>query len=193
MTALKGNVKNQSKLVAAIKAKLREKNGDGLFMAVAIVWAALFLLLILAVFIHLHTMVMGISDFTQQAILQTAASNAYNAYNGVREGNSSAHNYAGEGAWNEMVTTAEVMRRLEDTLDLERRGNSLYKYDGGTLKYAITDIEIHCTNVPVGSASNNIRLTFYTTVTAVIPVRFMGANVDIEKTIKLTSYYTPRF
>lgn len=175
-------------------AKLKEKKGDGLFFAVAVLWSGIFLLMLVSIFIYLYTMMMGISDYTQQAILQTAASNAYNVYNGIREGNSSAHNYAGEGVWNEMVTTAEVMRRLEDTLKLERKGNGLYKYkDDGSLHYAISDISIHCTNVSVGATDNSITLTFETTVQAEVPVYFLGVTVPIDKPISLTSYYTPRF
>lgn len=181
-------------IIKRIRKKLGEKKGSTLFSSVIILWVGMFLICVVSIFIYLYSMMMGISDYTQQAILQTAASNAYNAYNGVREGNSSAHIYAGSGSWNEMVTTAEVMRRLEDMLGLKRSGSSLVQYtDEGNMKYGISDIHIHCSNVEVGYGGTDVKLTFQTTVTAEIPVTFLGATIHIKKPITLTSYYTPRF
>lgn len=183
------------KAIAKIKGKLKEKRGDlSLLSSANALLLFLIFLLLLSSFIYLYTMVMGITDYTQEAILQTATSNAYNVYNGVREGNSSAHIYAGSGVWNEMVSTAEIMRRLEDMLELDRRGNGLYKYkEDGSLKYAISDIQIYCSNVSVGSSGNSVKLTFKTTLTAEVPLRFLGATLHVKKKISMISYFTPRF
>lgn len=111
-------------------------------------------LVLLSNFIYIYQMVMGLSDYIQEAVLQTAASNAYNAYNaynGVREGNFTAHYYAGDGRWNEMVSTAEVQMRLRDMLQMKRSGNRLTKEKDGILRYALSDIDTRCQNVSVGS------------------------------------------
>jgi|GEM_PF-3057792 len=174
-------------------SKLKEKDGQGMFTPVVAVMLGMIFLILLSNFIYLYSMVSGIADYTQQAILQTATSNAYNAYNGVREGNSSAHLYAGSGIWNGMVSTSEITTRLEDMLQLERKGNGLYKYQDGALKYAISDIQIHCSNVEVGAEGNSVTLTFKTTVVAEVPLYYLGALLHVKKPISLLSYYTPLF
>ena len=173
---------------------LREKKGRSMILPILVLMLGMMFLILLSHYIYLYSMIMGITDYTQQAVVQTATSNAYNAYNGVREGNSSAHYYSGSGMWNEMVSTAEIYTRLEDMLELERNGNSLYKYDGdGVLRYGISDIQIYCSNVSVGTGGNDVTLTFHTTAVAEVPIVFLGARLHVKKTISLISYYTPRY
>lgn len=173
---------------------LESKKGAGMFTPVVALLVFLLFLVVLSDFIYLYSMVIGISDYTQEAVIQTAASNAYNVYDGSREGNSSAHLYAGNGVWRELVSTSEITERLEDMLGTTSSGNSLYQYRAdGSLKYAISNIQVHCTNVEVGTGGNSVSLTFKTTVTAEIPVTFLGVTLHVKKPISLKSYYTPRF
>lgn len=176
------------------KRKLRDRSGLAHTKTVALLLIFLMFLAMLMNFIRLYSMLMGITDYTQQAILQTATSNAYNAFGGVREGNSSAHQYAGSDVWNELVSTAELSDRLEDMLGMEKTGNSLYKYnDEGVMRYGISDIDIYCSNVAVGTGANDVTLTFVTKVTAEVPITFMGATLHVKKELSLKSFYTPRF
>lgn len=176
-----------------IISKLKEKSGAGMITpAIAVIISVMFLLL-LSNLIYLYSMIMGLSDYIQEAVIQTAASNAYNAYKGIRDGNSSAHTYAGDGAWSEVVSTSEVSTRLRDMLQMERLGNRLYKEKDGVLRYAISDIDVRCNNVSVGDFRNTARLTFKVSAVAEIPMSFMGAQITVRKPITLTSYYTPKF
>lgn len=181
-------------IAARIHRLLKDKSGQGMITPVVAIMISTMFLILLSHFIYLYSMLIGISDYTQEAVIQTATSNAYNAYGGVREGNSSAHLYAGSGVWQEIVSTSEITTRLKDMLQMTRTGNNLYQYDAdGNLKYAISDIHIHCSNVTVGAGNNDITLTFITTVTAEIPMNFLGATLHVKKTISLKSYYMPRF
>jgi hypothetical protein len=169
-----------------IRNLLSDKSGGSMLTPL---WAVMMGTLILAVlfqFIYLYSMVLGIIDYTQNAVLQTATSNSYNAFHGVREGNSSAHYYAGAGVWQEIVSSAEMSRRLQDMLQLEKKGNGLYKYyDDGKLKYAISDIQVHCTNVSVGTHSADIKLTFTTKATAEVPIYFLGVTQHVKIPVSL--------
>ena len=173
---------------------LRRRDGGGMFTPVIAVMLCMLFLAGLTHYIRVYSMVLGISDYTQEAVLQTATANSYNVFGGVREGNSSAHLYAGSGVWQELVSTAELYNRLEDMLQMTRGGNSLYMYDAsGRLKYAISNIQIHCENVDVGANGNSVTLTFSTTVTAEIPITFLGVTNRVMMDISLKSYFTPRF
>lgn len=173
---------------------LKSKEGRSMLTPMVSVLISVLFLILLNHYIYLYSMLMGITDYTQEAILQTATSNAFNAYGGVREGNSSAHQYTGSGAWQELVSTAEVSQRLKEMLQLTARGNSLYLYDAdGSLRYGLSNIQVHCSNVEVGASANDVTLTFTTTVTAEVPMRFLGATLHVRKPISLKSYYTPRF
>lgn len=180
-------------VASKIASKLREKKGQAMITPVICVIVGVLFILLLSCFVYIYTMIMGISDYLQQAVLQTAAANAYNAYNGIREGNSSAHIYAGNGDWNEMVSTAELQTRLKESLNMSRQGNRLYKEKDGVLRYAISEIDVVCSNVEVGAGGNSVKLTFKTSAVAELPVSFMGAKITVRKPISLISYYTPLF
>lgn len=181
-------------IVRKARRLLRNKDGISTVKPAAIVAIFLMFFILLCHFIKLYSMVIGISDYIQEAVVQTATVNSYNAYNGVREGNSSAHHYAGSDIWTEMVSTAEISTRLKETLQLTPSGNSLYKYDDdGNIKYSISNIQIHCSNVDVGRSGNDITLTFQTTATAEIPLHYMGVDLYVTKPITLKSYFMPRF
>ncbi len=173
--------------------KLREKDGAGMITPVVAMLVALPFLVLLSNFIYIFSMAMNISDYVQEAVLQTATANAYNAYSGIREGNSSAHMYAGDEVWNEMVSTAELQTRLKEMLQMERQGNRLLKEKDGVLRYMISNINTKCTNVSVGAVGNSVKLTFTTTVMAEVPVSFLGVRITSRTPISLTSYYTPLF
>lgn len=172
---------------------LQEKKGMSMISsAVAIIIMLMFLVVIIH-YIYLYSMLMGIEEYTQSAVVQTATANSYNVYGGIRESNSSAHRYAGSDMWNEMVSTAEVSTRLKETLNLTKSGNGLYMYKpDGSIKYGLSDIQVTCTNVDIAS-DNDVTLTFNTTVTAEIPMYFLGVNLDVEKEMSIKSYYMPRF
>ena len=181
-------------IAAGIHSIIEDKSGKGMITPIVSVMLGTLFLILLSHFIYLYTMITGIADYTQKAVIQTAAANAYNAHSGVREGNSSAHYYAGSGLWQELVSTAEMSARLQETLQLTRSGDTLRKFDDdGNFRYAISDIQIRSTNVDVGAGSNDVRLTFHTTVTAEIRLYFLGTTLDVRKPISLTSYFTPRY
>ena len=181
-------------IVSKIRRLMGDKRGLTMFTpALAILISTMFLAL-LCHFIDLYTITGGIINYTQKAVLQTATSNAYNAYIGVREGNSSAHYYAGSGMWQELVSTAEMSASLQQMLRLTRSGNSLRKYDAsGNLQYTISNIQVYCSNVSVGTGGGGVRLTFRTTATAEIPRKFLGVTIIVREPISLISYFTPRF
>lgn len=91
------------------------------------------------------------------------------------------------------MSTAEVYDRLEEMLELDKTGNTLNKYDSGELQYAVSDIQVYCSNVQVGARSDDVKLTFHVSAVMEIPVTFVGIRVVVQKPISLNSYYMPRF
>ncbi len=132
-------------------------------------------------YINVFTIAQGVHDFTYQAVVSAATTNAYNTFDGVKEGNT----YAG------IITTNEVKSNLKNTIGLN---NSLEKKVGDKLKFQIKDLQVNYANVTVGTATNEATLSFETTLTLIIPIQFGNECLgSIPKPIKVKATYIPLF
>lgn len=136
----------------------------------------------------------GVRDAIEGAIITTATSNAYNTYNGVREGNSGAYTPDGTGGWSETVTTADLIYKLRTLLNLKYQGGSYahMKDDGVNYEYKISEISVVAEITPLGD--NVQQSTYHTTCLVEVPFDFgFGYLPDMRIRMKHQSTYVPRF
>lgn len=179
-----------------IKKKLKcNKGATSVVNVTVIILVAIMFLALFWEYFSMYNRMSLITDHMEQTIIKTATSNYYNVYKGIREGNSSAHDYAGNDIWVAVVTTEDVIAGLEKTLTLDKNNNTLSKYTSdGTLLYSISNIQSQVSNVEVGTTSADaVKLTFYTTADAIIPLHFMGVTINVNKKVSINSHFIPRY
>ena len=136
----------------------------------------------------------GVRDAVESAIRTTATSNAYNTFHGVREGNSGAYEPDGSGGWSEMVTTADVVYKLRNLLNLKSQSGGYVRLlpDGKSYEFKISGINVEAEITPLGD--NKQQSTYHTKCLVEVPFQFgFGYLPDIRIHMKHQSIYVPRF
>ncbi|MFA9381177.1 MAG: TadE/TadG family type IV pilus assembly protein [Acetanaerobacterium sp.] len=182
-------------LTGCIRRKLACKRGLSMYLLALIIFVSLVLLLT-AILEATRAMIVytGVRDAVESAITTTATSNAYNTYNGVREGNSGAYTPDGSGGWSETVTTADVVYKLRSLLGLESQGGGYVKLkgDGSGYEFKISQISVEAEITPLGD--NIQQSTYHTTCLVEVPFDFgFGYLPDMQIHMRHQSTYVPRF
>jgi Flp pilus assembly protein TadG len=174
-------------------SKLKDTKGSLQIGAVAVL--LLFFMMLSAVMesMKLKSITQGVGDIVQQAVLSAAADNAYNAYNGVREGNTAAADYTDN--WYDNVTTADVQYKLNSLLNLANNGGKYIKTSpDGKTQFALYNLNVQYDNPPVASFSNDTRLSFVTTFVLEVPMSFAGGYLmPYKKEMTVRSEYIPLY
>lgn len=178
-----------------LRKKLQCKRGMSLYIWALIIFLSLLLLLTgIWEVTRVAIVYIGVRDAVESAIITTATSNAYNTYNGVREGNSGAYTPDGSGGWSKTVTTADVVYKLRTLLNLKYQGGGYVhmKKDGKSFEYKISDINVEAEITPLG---NNVQQsTYHTTCIVEVPFDFgFGYLPNMRIRMRYQSTYVPRF
>lgn len=178
-----------------LRCKLRCKKGISTYVALLIGFVCLIMLFVAILEVtRVNTIYIGIRDAVESAITTTATSNAYNTYNGVREGNSGAYTPDGSGGWSKTVTTADVVYKLRTLLNLKSQGGGYVHMnkDGKSFEYKLSDINVEAEITPLGD--NVQQSTYNTTCLVEVPLDFgLGYLPNIRIRMRHQSTYVPRF
>lgn len=178
-----------------IKKLLKSKKGDVGFIAIAVLLIIILIFSVSVEYLKALTIIQSVSDSLQQSVISCATNNAYNAFHGVREGNSAAYLYGGEGmGWQEIVTTDDVERKLVSVMSLKKQGSYyVKKNDEGGTNFRISNIQVDYANVNVGHKGNSYTLSFSASCDLEVPYMILGQNVPFTKKVILHSTYIPLF
>lgn len=184
-----------ARIIKRLTNKLRCKRGLSLYLWALILFVSL-LLLATAIWeaTRAGIVYIGVRDAVESAIITTATSNAYNTYNGVREGNSGAYTPDGAGGWSKTVTTADVIYKLRTLLNLKYQsgGYAHMKKDGISYEFKISDINVDAEITPLGD--NVQQSTYHTTCLVEVPFDFgFGYLPNMRIRMRHQSTYVPRF
>lgn len=178
-----------------IKKLLKSKKGEIGFLAITILLITIMILGVGIEYLKALTIIQSVSDSLQQSVISCATNNAYNAFHGVREGNSAAYLYGGEGmGWQEIVTTDDVERKLVSVMSLTKQGSYyVKKNENGGINFRISNIQVEYANVDVGHKGNSYTLSFSASCDLEVPYMIFGVNVPFTKKVILHSTYIPLF
>lgn len=176
-----------------IKTKLKSTKGDIGFMGIALVLICIMILAVGIEYLKALAIIQSVSDSLQEAVVCVATDNANSAFDGVREGNSSAHKYDGD-KWIAEVKTSDVENKLVSAMSLKKQGTKYIKFaQNGIANFSISNITVDYANVTVGDKGNAYTLSFSASCDLELSYIFLGVNIPITKKIVLHSTYIPLF
>lgn len=130
-------------MLRKVQSKLRQKKGASLILAIVLL-AILFLTLIYMMeYRRVRIISAGVRNAMEQAVTSVAINNAYNSFNGVREGNSGAYELTGED-WREKISTIDVQNKLVGLLHLQSKNGVFISPnpEGNSYEFAISQVDV---------------------------------------------------
>lgn len=180
-------------IITKVHRKLSERRGDGqLIRALALTAAIVLVVVILAELWRMVIIVEGVDSNVERAVLATATSNAYVAFGGVREGNSSI--YLGDGgAYIPRVDISDIEGFLIRNLALSLDGHTLTRYTAYGQEIVISNLSVTVEN-PTYNAVFGDSAIFTSTYTVRIPLYFLkDLNLGITITRTTRTKWQPLF
>ena len=145
-------------MLQKVESKLRQKKGASLILAIVLI-AILFLTLsYMREYRRVRIISAGIRDAMEQAVTSVAINNAYNSFNGVREGNSGAYELSGED-WRENVSTIDVQNKLVGLLHLQSKNGVFISPnpEGDSYEFAISEVDVIPDNAEFASNTDQAK------------------------------------
>lgn len=162
--------------------KLRCKRGD------VLLWGMIWLLILFMIFVALmeftriQLISTGVRDAVEQAVTSVAINNAYNSYNGVREGNSGAYQLASSD-WRENISTIDVQNKLVTLLHLKHKNGVFISPnpEGDSYEFKISNLNVVPDNAEF--ASNDKKAKYVATCDVEIPFSLGVGAVEAEPVV----------
>lgn len=178
-----------------IKKILSDTSGNSAPLTLAVVLAVI--ILSCAVFEYMRMMVIasGVRDAVQSAMIDIAAENWDDAYNGLREGYSGGYTLSGTD-WVVRLDTGDVYSRLESTLGVKRESGKYVKYAGPDVEYTLSGLSVSIQNAPLAPFNTGTipQLSATGTMDVEVPLSFgWGHLPPLKVTMKLKGGFTPKF
>lgn len=147
-----------TRILDRLISKLRQKRGD--ILMTAIIWMIILFLFFIALMEYHRVQIIstGVRDAMEQAVTSVAINNAYNSFNGVREGNSGAYELSGED-WRENVTTIDVQNKLVGLLHLQSKNGVFISPnpEEETYEFAISEVDVIPDNAEFASNTEQAK------------------------------------
>lgn len=152
--------------------KLRERRGEIMLLAMVLMTGMLVVFTGVMEYTRLLIVSTGIRDAMSNAVTSVAISNAYNSYNGVREGNSGAYQLTGEEDWREQISTIDVQNKLVTLLHLQSKNGVFISPnpEGTTYEFKISEIDVQPDNAEF--ASNEKKAKYSASCRVEVPLSF---------------------
>lgn len=164
--------------------KLKEKDGNMYIYSALLMMCAMMMFAAVYEVMHIFAVVQGVRDATGQAVVAAATDNSYNAFVGLKEGNTYAS----------AVTTDDVKSHLSKLLSLDNKDGTLEKNINGVWQYSIKSLSVEYTNADMAQDTNMVTLNFTTTLVLEISIRFGNDMLPpVQKQMTVKSSYTPMF
>ncbi|TYQ17849.1 UNVERIFIED_CONTAM: hypothetical protein Cloal_0221 [Acetivibrio alkalicellulosi] len=176
--------------------KLKERQGNALILACAIVISLILILSVLCEYIRLQMIAKGVRDALQTAVISIAVQNYDDLYNGLREGYSGGYVLTSFNRWESKIDTGDVYSHLEKSLGLKKESNCYVKLSGNLVEYRISGIKVDLINPPIAPRGDNNLQQFKAEsyLNLEVPLSFGWSMLPPMKIkLKVVAGYTPKF
>lgn len=179
-----------------VKGIMKEKRGNALPLACAIVMALILTFSVVSEYMRLQIIAKGVRDALQTSIIAVASQNYDDVYNGLREGYSGGYTLSSSGVWESKLDTGDVNAYLDNLLGLEKSGAYHIKYTGKETEYKLSDLKINVINTPLAPSNIDTSSKFQaeTIVHLEVPLSFgWGQLPSLQINLKAKAGYTSKF
>ena len=176
-----------------INIKLKEKKGNMIPFAVAIVLALLIIFTSISEYLRLKIIAAGIKEVIQSSVITISIENYENVYSSNREGYSSGHKYDNDrDEWKEEIDIGDVYKEMNKLLNLDKQGEYYVKTSSEGYEYRLSDLKVNIINSPLKSSSDKFQAESY--INLEVPLSFGWEHLPSMKIrLKVKSEYMAMF
>lgn len=173
---------------------LRDKTG-GVNYTWTAVWIFVFLMIaaVMMEFYRGYIVLRAVNDGIENAIITTAAQNAYNAFPGLRDGNSTLYTFS-DTDWEEIFDVGDVRYQLCSKYGCVEEDTNLVQYDGTDTRFKIIDLQLAVSNPVRDTTGLPVSFTITATYQVELPMLFIGKYpLNITLPQRQVSEWKPHF
>lgn len=175
---------------------LKEKKGNALPLACAIVMSLILIFSAVSEYMRLQIIAKGVRDALQTSVISVAAQNYDDVYNGLREGYSGGYKLSSSDKWESKLDTGDVYTYLDNLLGLEKDGAYHIKITGKEAEYKLSALKVNIINTPLAPTNPNGLQKFESEayINLEVPLSFgWGKLPSLKINLKVKAGYTPKF
>lgn len=182
--------------VRNIKAILKEKMGNALPLACAIVMILILLFSVATEYMRLEIISKGVRDALQTSVIAIASQNYDDVYNGLREGYSGGYILSSSDVWESKLNTGDIYSYLDNLLGLEKSGAIHIKFTGKEVEYKLSDLKLNVIISPIAPSNpNNVpKFQAEASIHLEVPLSFGWNKLPpLQINLKVKAGYTGKF
>lgn len=182
--------------IKALKRLLKEKRGNALPLACAIVMSLILIFSAVSEYMRLQIIAKGVRDALQTSIISVATQNYDDVYNGLREGYSGGYTLSASDKWESKLDTGDVYAYLDNLLGLEKEGAYHIKITGKEAEYKLSELKVNIINTPIAPSSPDSLQKFEAEayIHLEVPLSFGWDKLpQLKINLKVKADYTPKF
>ena len=181
-----------------VKRLLKEKKGNALPLACAIVMSLILIFSAASEYMRFQIIAKGVRDALQTAVISVATENYDNLYNGLREGYSGGYYLSDSNQWQSQLDTGDVYAELDSLLGLETEGIYHIKTTGGEMEFRLSNLSVNLKNNPFAPSKSNIenvqRFKAEAFIILEVPLSFGWNKLPpLKINLKVLAGYTSKF
>ncbi|MDT8716046.1 hypothetical protein IAI10_05220 [Clostridium sp. 19966] len=179
-----------------VKRILKEKRGNALPLACALVLALMIIFSAASEYMRLQLIAKGVRDALQTSIISVASQNYDEIYNGLREGYSGDYTLSSSDLWESKIDTGDVYGYLDKLLGLEKQGDYHIKYTSKEEEYKLSNLKISFVNAPLAPSDpeNSKKFKAQAIIDLEVPLSFGWDKLPpLQITLKVDAGYTEKF
>jgi len=182
--------------IEVLKRILKEKRGNALLLACAIVMSLILIFSAVSEYMRLQIIARGVRDALQTSVISVATQNYDDIYNGLREGYSGGYTLSSSDKWESKLDTGDVYDYLDDLLQLEKDGAYHIKITGEEAEYKLSELKVNIINTSIAPSNPDSLPKFQAEVfiDLEVPLSFgWGKLPPLQINLKVKAGYTPKF
>ncbi|QAA32747.1 hypothetical protein C1I91_14485 [Clostridium manihotivorum] len=182
--------------VIKIKGLLKEKKGNALPFACAIVMSLIIIFSGISEYLRLQMIAKGVRDALEASIISVAAANYDEVYNGLREGYSGGYYLSSDNKWESKLDNGDIYSELSNLLGLKKEGGYYVKLSNGKAEFKVSDLKVNVINTSLAptETSGNQRFQAEAFILLEVPIGFgFDKGPPLKINLKVVSGYTPKF
>jgi len=182
--------------IKALKGLLKEKRGNAMPLACAIVMSLIIIFSAVSEYMRLQIIAKGVRDALQTSIISVATENYDDVYNGLREGYSGGYTLSPLNRWESRIDTGDVYNYLDNLLGLEKHGAYHIKLAGKEVEYKLSELKVNIVNTPLAPSNTDNLQKFQSEayIHLEVPLSFGWDKLPpLEIDLKVKAGYTQKF
>jgi hypothetical protein len=179
-----------------LKRILKEKRGNALLLACAIVMSLILIFSAVSEYMRLQIIAKGVRDALQTSVISVATQNYDDIYNGLREGYSGGYTLSSSDKWESKLDTGDVYDYLDNLLGLEKDGVYHIKITGEGSEYKLSELKVNIINTSIAPSNPDSLPKFQAEVFIKLEVLLSfgwGKLPPLQINLKVKAGYTPKF